>query len=213
MGDKKKIKTQSVRELPGLRRKVRTAPKRASKKGHRVGSGKEKRSAPQIEISKERLKALQERAALSKDPLLTEAIEELSTSLEELSVSGEELHQQFEELVAAQQEIEVQRQRYQDLFNFSPDGYLVTSPEGIITEANRAAALLLGVGQEFLPGKPFRVFVKDRRAFGHLLNRLQKIERGSTGEWEGLLNARKKPAFYAWILMPPSIIIEVNLSA
>ena len=68
MEDKKKIKTQSIRELPDLRRKVRTASKRPSKKGHRRGAGKEKISTPQIEISKERLKALQERAALSKDP-------------------------------------------------------------------------------------------------------------------------------------------------
>jgi PAS domain S-box-containing protein len=203
MEDKKKTKTKSIQKSPDLGRKEWAASKRPSRKVHRRGAGEEKIADQPIEISKHRLKELREQVALSKDPLLTQALEELSTSLEELSVSEEELHQQFEELAAAHQEIEVQRQRYQDLFNFSPDGYLVTSPEGIIKEANRAAALLLGVPQEFLPGKPFRVFIKDRRTFGHLINQLKKIEKGTTAEWEGLLSARKKPAFWAWILISP----------
>ena len=43
-------------------------------------------------------------------------------------------------LEASRQTVEVQRQRYQDLFEFAPDAYLVTDIEGTIWEANRAAA-------------------------------------------------------------------------
>jgi PAS domain-containing protein len=67
--------------------------------------------------------------------------------LEELQVSGEELRVQNEELAAARQTVETERQRYQELFDFAPDGYLVTNAEGVIQEANRAAAGLLRVSQ------------------------------------------------------------------
>jgi len=44
--------------------------------------------------------------------------------------------------------VEAERQRYQDLFEFAPDGYLVTDAQGMI-QANRAAAKLLNAKQEF----------------------------------------------------------------
>ena len=99
---------------------------------------------------------------------------ELSSALEELHVASEELRQQQEELAAAGQAVEAERQRYQDLFEFAPDGYFVTNPEGTIQAANRAAASLLGAAQEFLVGKPLLVFIgkDDRKAFRVRLARL-----------------------------------------
>jgi len=38
----------------------------------------------------------------------------------------------------------VELERYQELFDFAPDGYFVTNASGVITEANRAAMLMLG---------------------------------------------------------------------
>jgi PAS domain-containing protein len=69
--------------------------------------------------------------------------EELQASLEELQIAEEELQQQQEELAASRYLVEAERQRYQELFNFAPDGYLVTDAHGVIQEANRAAAVLL----------------------------------------------------------------------
>ena len=69
-----------------------------------------------------------------------DAYEELLTAMEELQVAEEQLLQQNEELVATRYAVEAERQRYQDLFEFAPDGYLVTDPEGTIHEANHAAA-------------------------------------------------------------------------
>ena len=96
-----------------------------------------------------------------------EALVELSIALEELQVAEEELRQQNEELLAARQMAEMERQRYQDLFDFAPDGYLVTDPQGVIREANRVAAILFQVPQGFLIGKPLLLFVapEDRRDF------------------------------------------------
>src|SRR5687767_2891528 len=71
---------------------------------------------------------------------LAATLDELLTALEELQVTEEELRQQNEELAAAREAVERERQRYLELFEFAPDGYLVTDPDGTIREANRAAA-------------------------------------------------------------------------
>jgi len=76
--------------------------------------------------------------------VLQEAIEVLWTAMEALRVAEEELSQQHETLAVAQQATAAVPQRYQELFDFASDGYLVTDSQGIIQEANRAAASLLG---------------------------------------------------------------------
>ena len=75
---------------------------------------------------------------------------QLETAWEELQIAHEELHQQNEQLQQQNQELMValalaqsQRQRYLDLFEQAPDGYLVTNIAGAISEVNRAAAKLL----------------------------------------------------------------------
>jgi PAS domain S-box-containing protein len=123
----------------------------------------------QIETTQQRLKALLERAGASPEQraAIAEALEALSTSLEELYAAGEELHQQNEELNAAQQMLEEERQKYHELFEFAPDGYLLTDAVGTIHEANQAAAELLHVSQDDLIGKPLAAYVarQDHEAF------------------------------------------------
>ncbi len=108
--------------------------------------------------------------------LLKEAMTELSMSLEETQVLAEELHLQNEELLATRHLVEAERQRYQDLFNFAPEGYLVTDTQGVILEANYAAAQMLNVRQSYLIGKPFSVFIhpKGRQNFRQLLVQLHE---------------------------------------
>jgi two-component system cell cycle sensor histidine kinase/response regulator CckA len=97
---------------------------------------------------------------------LAQAHEELRVYAEELRVQQEELHQQNSQLEAARRDVEAERRRYQELFEFAPDGYLVTDPAGVIRQANRAAAALLGVSQEFLTGKPLTVYLSQEEHFG-----------------------------------------------
>ena len=82
--------------------------------------------------------------------LLPETIKTLQTSLVELHVANEALHQHNTALTAACRAAEAAHQRYQDLFDSAPDAYLVTDTEGIIQEANRAAAALLATPQPVL---------------------------------------------------------------
>ncbi|MBE9038428.1 PAS domain S-box protein [aff. Roholtiella sp. LEGE 12411] len=126
----------------------------------------------------------------------TQINEELQQTLEELKVVEEELRQQNEELSATRQKVESQRQRYQDLFEFAPDGYLVTDAVGIIQEANHAAATLLCVRQKYLRGKPLVLFIaqQDHSTFVAQLNNVLQVQ-----EWEICLQPRRGVPFPASI--------------
>lgn len=82
--------------------------------------------------------------------LLTDAFNQIDNTLEELSVAEQTLLQQNDALVKTRSEIEAERLRYQHLFEFAPDGYIVTDPNGEIIEANRAASILLNVSTKHL---------------------------------------------------------------
>ncbi|PSB30287.1 PAS domain-containing protein [Chlorogloea sp. CCALA 695] len=91
------------------------------------------------------------------------ALKELGFVSEELQVALEELQQQNEELHLAQVALEVQKLRYQELFDLAPNPYLVTDEQGIIQEANHIAATTLNVPQRFLIGKPLIVFIAEEK--------------------------------------------------
>jgi two-component system, cell cycle sensor histidine kinase and response regulator CckA len=103
------------------------------------------------------------------------AFEELLVAVEELRVAEEELRQQNEELTVAHANVAEERRRYQHLFQYAPDAYLLTDLNGIIREANHSAAHLLGVQPRFLVGKALVSFVapEDRPRL-----------RGEIGRWQ-----------------------------
>ncbi|MDZ8138801.1 MAG: PAS domain-containing protein [Nostoc sp. DedQUE04] len=145
----------------------------------------------QLETLRSRVIGLVQRTGsepYSQQELTLEAFEELQITLEELKIASEEL--QVTRIV-----IEKERQRYQELFDFAPDGYLVTDTFGTILEANRAASIHLNVLQRFLIGKPLLTFIAqpDHQAFFNYLTQLQQLDRG--GEWEVCLQPREKICF------------------
>ena len=120
--------------------------------------------------------------------LLEKALQELYFVLEELQTSQEELHQQNQELIATRQLVDLERQRYQALFELAPNGYLVTDLQGTIHQANHyAAALLFCTPQEYLVNKPLLIFIHepDRARFQARL-----ADPISGQNWELSLNPR-----------------------
>lgn len=140
-------------------------------------------------------------ASWQQPELVIQCLEKLQSTVEELQVADEELRQQQEALTGMQADLEQERQRYRDLFDFAPDGYLVTDGYGLIQEANIAAGRLFSTVPERMLGKPFVSFVCDdhRRAFRSLLNQLPTLNR--VQDWQAKLCSRGGALFDASLTM------------
>ena len=141
-----------------------------------------------VDSVQENVKVLQqsatEKSSKQQNQTMLAALEELKVALEELHVAEEEMKQQNEELEIARTRAEIERQRYHELFELAPDGYVVTDSAGIIREANRAAVNLLNLSSKFLIRKPLINFIayEERRAFRAKL--MQLIQTEWMQEWE-----------------------------
>ena len=79
--------------------------------------------------------------------------------LHERRVLQTELEMQNEELRRMQVELEETRDRYIDLYEFAPIGYLTLNREGLVAEANLTCTSLLGVDRKKLLNRRFDSFV------------------------------------------------------
>lgn len=116
----------------------------------------------QLQAAQQRLARLQQLAASADGDsatILDATIRELCLSMEELNVTVEELHRQNEDLQLTRQALEQEQLHYRTLFDLAPDGYVVTNRNGLIIEANCAAADLLNRRRDDLVDKPLVLFV------------------------------------------------------
>ena len=85
--------------------------------------------------------------------------DDVAELLEELRVRQIELEIQNTELREAQERLSESRNRYYDLYDFAPVGYITTSTSGVVLECNLAVADMFGVVRSRLIGKLFEGFV------------------------------------------------------
>lgn len=92
----------------------------------------------------------------------------------ELQVHQIELEMQNEELQRAKEETEAGLEKYSDLYDFAPVGYLTFDREGTIREANLASANLLGIERSRLVKRRLGLYVSpaSRPAFNAFLTRV-----------------------------------------
>jgi PAS domain S-box-containing protein len=156
--------------------------------GRIVGSGQGSRDrghGVSPEEQAERLTAMHARisglAGLD-TPASGEVLEALKVTLEEMRVAEEELRQQNEELAAAHLKIDLERRRYEELFEFALNAYLVTDHAGIVIQANQSAARLFRVSPRVLSGKALAAYVvnEDRPRFRRLLGSMTYDGRSHT---------------------------------
>lgn len=99
--------------------------------------------------------------SLSPEEMTTQPVEIL---LHELLVHKVELEIQNEELRRAHLSMEEARDRYLDLYEFAPVGYITISREGLISEINLTGSALLGVDRTQLIHRRFSKFVGPQDA-------------------------------------------------
>lgn len=154
---------------------------------------------PQVQAMRRRVQYLYRQSynTPEQQDVLSAAFEELAQALEELQSTDEELRQQYEEWLNARAGLEMELQRHQDLFTHAPAGYLVTSLEGTIRQANPAAAALLQSTERLLVGRSLALFVPEgqRRAFRANVAQLTQADRAQ--EWELTMQSWKSEPFEA----------------
>ena len=150
-----------------------------------------------------RIASLYQRAGYSllhQQGLLPDAFKELHITINELRAAEEELWAAENELQAKNDALskacsllEAERLRYQDLFEFAPDGYFVTDLEGRILEANQAAASLLNTALPRLRNQLLSSYIyeEDQDDFCRQFSALQLGgPRETSHEWTSCLSRR-----------------------
>lgn len=79
--------------------------------------------------------------------------------IHELQVYHVELELQLEDLQESYRVLDVIRQRYANLFDFAPVGYVVTDNQGIVLNANRTAGSMLRMERNLIERQPFANFI------------------------------------------------------
>lgn len=82
--------------------------------------------------------------------------------LHDLQVHQAELEAQNEELRKAQQALEESRNRYAEIYDFAPIGYLSLDDRGDIVQINLTGAAMLGAERARVQGTPFRSYLAGR---------------------------------------------------
>jgi len=148
----------------------------------------------QVQTLRQRVQLLYQQggAGAQSDVVLSRAFEELAHALEELQAADLALHQQHNEWLNKQAELELESQRYKDLFEHAPAGYVVTSIDGAIRQANLAALALLETSERAIVGRSLAFFVPEgrRRAFREKIAELLQSVAPQTWEiemcsWQG----------------------------
>ena len=112
----------------------------------------------------------QAEAQLTRLPQGAESPRSAEELLRELQVQQIELEMQNEELRRAQVDMEESRDRYLDLYEFAPVGYLTLARTGQISESNLTGATILGMDRNKLLQQRFDHFVSpEDRDRWHLL--------------------------------------------
>ena len=106
----------------------------------------------------------------------TASPDEMLKVIHELSVHQIELEMQQETLMEAEEKLNETLDRYTDLYDFAPLGYLTLGRDSTILEANLTATKMLGVERSRLQGMHFKQFVipEDYRVVDIMLDNVFK---------------------------------------
>ena len=117
--------------------------------------------------------------------------------IQELQIHQVELEIQNEELIRVHAELDATRNKYFDLFNLAPVGYLTLSEESVILDANLTAAKLLGVPRGGLLANALTQFILHEDQDIYYLRRKALFDTGAPQKFELRLKNKEENFFYA----------------
>ncbi|MEI7616222.1 MAG: PAS domain-containing protein, partial [Actinomycetota bacterium] len=96
--------------------------------------------------------------------------------LHELRVHQVELEMQNESMRETQESLEIEQQRYFELYNLAPAGYISINEAGFITESNLMAATILNTTKSSLINKALSSFIQKEDHHIYYLNKNKLFE-------------------------------------
>jgi len=117
----------------------------------------------------------------------------------ELQVHQIELQMQNEELQQAIARVEEMRNRFADLYDFSPAGHVTLDDKGVIIEANQTIAVLMGHDRGGLLHKPFLSFVSVEARDSFLTYFLRCTTSNARSTIETVISRKDNSVFHAQI--------------
>ncbi|TXT27403.1 MAG: diguanylate cyclase/phosphodiesterase with PAS/PAC sensor(s) [Gallionellaceae bacterium] len=142
-------------------------------------------------------------ARLARAPLAETCSRPAEELLHELQVHQIELEMQNETLRQAQIELEESRDRYRDLYDFAPVGYLTLTRAGLIEESNFTGAALLGVERGKLLQRRFAHFVAPESGDRWHQIFMRAVLGGERQDCELVLQRGGEEAFHAQLDLLP----------
>ena len=85
--------------------------------------------------------------------------QELSVHQNEIEMLQKELKQSSDGLITSHEDLKKSLDRYTELYDFAPTGYLTLERDGTIIQVNLTAAKMLGVERSLLQGNCFKNFI------------------------------------------------------
>jgi PAS domain S-box-containing protein len=130
------------------------------------------------------------------------ARQELERALESLTSQADALQLERDDARAETTRAELSLTAARQILEEGPDGYLVTDSTGVILQANRSAAQLLGVSPRFLARKPLSLFIDeaDLRMFRWRVN---NVHTRGPSEWPVRLRPRQGSPIVAGLSVAP----------
>jgi PAS domain S-box-containing protein len=148
--------------------------------------------------------------------------------IHELEVYQVELEMQNEELLLAKAKTELAEEKYTNLFDFAPSGYLLLTRNSTITELNFAAANMLGKERSHLVDKRFAAFISEEtlsvfngfldRVFSSSYTQTCEVSISTTGNlpvylsMEGIINQDGKICFLTVVDISSRKLVEEALA-
>ena len=149
----------------------------------------------------ERLRSLAEEKLSEKDKNNPELPKEIDELIHELQVHQIELEMQNEELKRSRSEIEKLHQKYYNLYNSAPAGYITMDMSTKITEINLIGAELLGLEESEESKYLFNFFIKPEYRDTFRSHVKDALKTGNKQNFELELKRRDKTVFHALIEM------------